>query len=245
MPRYKLLIEYDGTPFVGWQKQSEGLSVQGLMERAVQQFAHETPEIFAAGRTDAGVHALGQVAHVDLHASWIPFRLRDALNYYLKPHPIAVLAVEEVDPYFHARFSAQYRAYIYRIFNRYAPLTLDINRAWRIPKPLDVHRMQEAAQLLTGTHDFSAFRASECQASSPIKTLDRLEVHNRFETIEIYAQARSFLHHQVRNLVGALVWVGQGKWTIAQLQRVLMKRNRCHGAPTAPACGLYFLKAVY
>ncbi len=245
MYRYKICIEYDGTPFVGWQYQPNGISVQGLLRAAVTKFSHEAPEIHGAGRTDAGVHAIGQVAHFDLTQSWTTFRLRDAFNHYLKPHPISVLNVEQVNPDFHARFSAKYRAYAYRIVNRYAPTVLDHQRVWRIPKKLDIFSMQEAAKFLIGTHDFTSFRASECQSNSPIKTLDRLEIRSHQDTIEFYVKARSFLHHQVRNMVGALVWVGQGKWPVEHMQKALLDRNRNHGGPTAPAHGLYFLEAGY
>ena len=245
MPSYKLLIEYDGTNLVGWQRQAQGYSVQGLLEDAVQQFAHEKVIVWGAGRTDAGVHALGQVAHLGLIKDWTPFRLQQALNHYVRDYNIAVLNVEKVAQDFHARFSALHRSYNYKIVNRYAPLAIEKNRVWRIPQPLDIQIMQQAAKLLLGTHNFSSFRAQECQAQSPVKTLDCLTIHHQNQTIEIYTKARSFLHHQVRNMVGALTWVGLHHWTFDQFEHAFLQRDRRHGAPTAPACGLYFLEAAY
>ena len=245
MPRYKLLIEYDGTNLVGWQRQAQGYSVQGLLEDAVQHFAREKVTVCGAGRTDAGVHALGQVAHLDIIKDWTPFRLQQALNHFTRDYNVAVLHVVKVDQDFHARFSALHRSYVYRIVNRYAPLAIDANRVWRIPQPLDIDTMQRAAHMLLGTHDFSSFRAQECQAQSPVKTLDCLDIHHQNHTLEIYVKARSFLHHQVRNMVGALSWVGLHHWTLDQFTDAFLQRDRRHGAPTAPACGLYFLEAAY
>jgi tRNA pseudouridine38-40 synthase len=245
MSRFKLTLEYDGGGFVGWQRQDNGRSIQAALEEAVEAFCGEQVTATAAGRTDAGVHALGQVAHIDLERKTGPERLRDALNYHLKPEPVAVLAAEAVGADFHARFSALGRVYRYRIVNRRAPLTLDRGRAWFVPQALDAESMQEAAQRLVGHHDFTSFRASECQAPSPMKTLDRLEVQRRGEQIEIVAEARSFLHHQVRNMVGSLKLVGIGRWSAADLERVLAARDRRAAGATAPAAGLYLAAVRY
>jgi tRNA pseudouridine38-40 synthase len=245
MTRFKLLIEYDGGPFVGWQCQENGPSVQEALEDAVYGFCGERVRLTAAGRTDAGVHALGQVAHLDLQRETAPDKLRDALNAHLRPAPIAVLAAEAAPPDFHARFSATRRSYLYRIANRRAPLALDRGRAWFVPVPLDADAMHEAAQALVGRHDFSSFRAAECQADSPVKTLDRLSVSRHGEELRVDASARSFLHHQVRNLVGSLKLVGQGKWDRAKLEWVLARKDRAAAGPTAPSEGLYFVSAGY
>src|SRR5437763_5715590 len=212
MPRFKLLIEYDGTPFVGWQLQAGGSSVQGLIAEAIEAFSGERVAIHGAGRTDAGVHALGQIAHFDLGRDWRTDRVRDALNAHLRPHPIAVLSAERVDSGFDARRAAKRRHYLYRIINRRADLALERHRAWRVPRRLDAAAMHEAAQALVGRHDFTTFRAAECQAKSPVKTLDRLAVERSDDEIRIFAAARSFLHHQVRSMAGSLVLVGEGKW---------------------------------
>src|SRR5262245_36155343 len=198
MPRYKLTIEYDGAPFVGWQIQASDLSVQGVLTDAVAAFAGERVSVNGAGRTDAGVHALGQVAHIDLSKEWETDTVRDALTALLRPHPVAVLAAERVPDDFDARFSARARHYVYRLINRRADLALDRGRAWRVPRPLDTPAMHNAAQRLLGKHDFTTFRAAECQAKSPVKTLDRLDVAREQSEIRIFAGARSFLHHQVR-----------------------------------------------
>ena len=245
MPRYKLLVEYDGTPFVGWQSQAGGLSVQGLLAEAVAAFAGERVLIQGAGRTDAGVHALGQVAHVDLAKDWDTDTVRDALTAHLRPHPIAVLAAERVPDGFDARFSATQRHYLYRIINRRADLALDRHRAWRVARPLDVPAMHAAAQTLIGRHDFTTFRAAECQAKSPVKTLDRLAVERLGEEVRIHAAARSFLHHQVRSMVGSLVLVGDGKWTARDLSSALAARNRGLCGPVAPPDGLYLVSVDY
>ena len=216
MPRYKLTIEYDGTPFVGWQAQDNGTSVQGVLIDAVAAFTGERAAVQGAGRTDAGVHALGQVAHVDLAKDWDVDTVRDALNAHLRPHPVAVLAAKQVADTFDARFSAIKRHYLYRIVNRRADLTLDQHRAWRVPRPLDANAMHDAAQRLVGKHDFTTFRAAECQAKSPVKTLDRLDVARDGDEVRVTASARSFLHHQVRSMVGSLVHVGEGKWSAAR-----------------------------
>jgi tRNA pseudouridine38-40 synthase len=245
MPRYKLLIEYDGTPFVGWQLQENGASVAGAIEAAFERFAGERPKVSGAGRTDAGVHALGQVAHVDLAKHWDTDTVRDALNAHLRPHPIAILTCEQMPADFDARFSATARHYRYRIVARRADLALDRDRAWRIGKPLDAGAMHTAAQRLVGNHDFTTFRSVECQAKSPVKTLDKLEVTRAGEEILIEASARSFLHHQVRSMVGSLAQVGEGRWSADDLARALAARDRSACGPVAPACGLYLVRVDY
>jgi tRNA pseudouridine38-40 synthase len=245
MPRYKLLIEYDGTPFVGWQVQENGASVAGAIEAAFERFAGERPKVSGAGRTDAGVHALGQVAHVDLAKNWDTDTVRDALNAHLRPHPIAILNCEQMSADFDARFSATARHYRYRIVARRADLALDRDRAWRIGKPLDMEAMQAAAQRLIGNHDFTTFRSVECQAKSPVKTLDRLAVTRAGEEIRIEASARSFLHHQVRSMVGSLAQVGEGRWSADDLAKALAARDRSACGPVAPACGLYLVRVDY
>jgi tRNA pseudouridine38-40 synthase len=245
MPRYRLLIEYDGSPFVGWQMQAVGLSVQGVITDAIAAFAEEKVTVHGAGRTDAGVHALGQVAHVDLARDWRPDRVRDALNARLRPHPVAVLAVEKTAESFHARFSAKRRHYLYRIVSRRADLTLARNRAWRVPRPLDATAMHAAAQHLIGRHDFTTFRAAECQAKSPVKTLDRLDIARDGDEVHVRASARSFLHHQVRSMVGSLVLVGEGKWSPDELAAALAVRSRAACGPVAPPEGLYLVSVDY
>jgi len=243
--RFKLTLEYDGGGFVGWQRQDNGPSIQQAMEEAIFRITGEEAEVQGAGRTDAGVHALGQVAHLDVEKDFAPDKLRDAINYHLKPRPIAVLTAEVAARDFHARFSATGRAYLYRIVNRRAPLTVDLGRAWLVNAPLDADAMHNAAQVLIGKHDFSTFRASLCQAQSPVKTLDRLSVHRVGEEIQLIAEARSFLHHQVRNMVGTLRLVGEGKWTLADLEDALDARDRTKGGPTAPPDGLYLTRVRY
>ena len=245
MPRYKLVIEYDGAPFVGWQVQENGVSVQAALEAAVAAFCGESISVRGAGRTDAGVHALGQVAHLDLTREWDADTVRDAINAHLKPHPIAVLSAEIVAATFDARFSALKRHYLYRIVNRRAPLALEAARAWRVARPLDAQAMNAAAQNLVGRHDFTTFRAAECQAKSPVKTLDRLDVERSGEHVRIHASARSFLHHQVRSMVGSLALVGEGKWSPDDLARALEARNRKACGPVAPPDGLYLVGVDY
>jgi len=245
MPRFKLLIEYDGTPFVGWQLQAGGPSVQGLIAEAIEAFSGERVAIHGAGRTDAGVHALGQIAHFDLGRDWRTDRVRDALNAHLRPHPIAVLSAERVDSGFDARRAAKRRHYLYRIINRRADLALERHRAWRVPRRLDAAAMHEAAQALVGRHDFTTFRAAECQAKSPVKTLDRLAVERSDDEIRIFAAARSFLHHQVRSMVGSLVLVGEGKWSADDLAAALAVRARSACGPVAPPEGLYLVSVEY
>ncbi len=245
MPRYRLTLEYDGTPFVGWQRQDNGPSVQAALEVAVARFSGETVSAVAAGRTDAGVHALGQVVHIDLAKAWDPFRIAEAVNHHLKPDPIAVLEAAAVGDDFHARFSATERRYRYRIVNRRAPLALARDRAWQIAPPLDAVAMHAAAQRLIGRHDFSTFRASLCQAASPVKTLGRLAVARDGDTIWVDAAAPSFLHHQVRNMVGTLVPVGLGKWSVDDVAAALAARDRARGGETAPARGLTLTEVRY
>ena len=245
MPRYRLLLEYDGGPYVGWQRQENGLSVQEVLEGAIFALAGERVETIAAGRTDAGVHALGQVVHFDLAREFPPATVRDALNFHMKPHPVAVREAALAPTDFHARFSAKSRSYVYRIANRRARLALDFGRKWWVPAPLDADAMAEAAKVLVGRHDFTTFRAALCQAQSPVKTLDVLTAERAGEDIVISARARSFLHHQVRNMVGTLRLVGEGKWTAADVRSALEARDRAKGGPTAPACGLYLVEVGY
>lgn len=245
MTRWKLTLEYDGGPFVGWQRQDNGPSVQETVEQAILAFSGETVTLHAAGRTDAGVHALGQVAHVDLERPTDADTVRNALNFHLKPAPVAVVHVEEVDENFHARFSATHRAYCYRILNRRAPLTLQAGRLWHVAAPLDAAAMQDAAGALIGNHDFTSFRATACQAKSPVKTLDTLRVDRDGEEIAITVEARSFLHHQVRNIAGTLKLVGEGKWSRADVEAALAARDRSRAGPTAPADGLYLMQVRY
>lgn len=245
MTRWKLTLEYDGGAFVGWQRQANGLSVQQALEEAVLGFCGEAVTAAAAGRTDAGVHALAQVAQVDIAKGTTADIVRMALNHHLRPHPVTVLAAEAAPPGWHARFSATGRAYLYRILNHRSPPALDRGRVWWLPLPLDAAAMQEAAQRLVGQHDFTSFRAAECQAPSPVKTLDRLEVTRAGDEIRLVAEARSFLHHQVRNIVGTLKLVGQGKWTAEDVSRALAARDRAAAGPTAPPQGLYLTGVRY
>ena len=245
MPRYKLLIEYDGAPFAGWQIQADAPTVQGVLTAAVEAFSGEKAAVQGAGRTDAGVHALGQVAHVDLHKEWDTDTVRDALTAQLRPHPVAVLAADRVAEDFDARFSARARHYVYRIVNRRADLALDRGRAWRVPRPLDAEAMHKSAQSLLGKHDFTTFRAAECQAKSPVKTLDRLDVARDGDEIRVSASARSFLHHQVRSMVGSLVLVGEGRWSAKALASALAARDRTACGPIAPPDGLYLVRVDY
>jgi tRNA pseudouridine38-40 synthase len=243
--RWRITVEYDGTPFVGFQRQTNGPSVQAALEDAIRKFSGETVTVHCAGRTDAGVHALGQVCHFDLDRPREADTVRDAINAHLRPQPVAVLTAEEAGPDFHARLSAKGRAYRYRIVNRRAPLALDGHRAWLVQTPLDAGAMHAAAQRLIGKHDFSTFRASECQAKTPVKTLDALTVTRLGEEIDIEARARSFLHHQVRNMVGTLRLVGEGKWSADDVSAALEARDRARGGPTAPPDGLYLVAVTY
>ena len=245
MPRYRLCIEYDGGPFVGWQRQAEGASVQGALEASIEKLSGEQVTVTGAGRTDAGVHALGQVAHFDLEKSFEAGKVRDALNHYLRPAPIVVLDAEAVDGEFHARFSAKSRHYLFRILNRRSPPALEDGRVWHVSHRLDADAMQAAAQFLVGQHDFTTFRAAECQAQSPVKTLDRLDVSRRADEIHIEASARSFLHHQIRSFAGSLKLVGEGKWRPADLKAALEARDRSACGPVSPPDGLYLVRVDY
>ncbi|PWG01144.1 tRNA pseudouridine(38-40) synthase TruA [Sphingosinicella humi] len=245
MTRFRLTVEYDGRPFMGWQRQGHGPSVQQAIEEAVFGITGEQATLHAAGRTDAGVHALAMTAHVDVAKPITAFRLADGLNAKLRPHPVAILKAEEAADDFHARFSCIGRRYIYRIVNRRAPLALEAGRAWRVPVPLDAEAMQEAAQCLVGRHDFTTFRSAQCQSQSPVKTLDRLDVRREGEAILFEVAARSFLHHQVRSMVGCLELVGRGKWSAADLKAALEARDRNALGFNAPPDGLYFAAAIY
>lgn len=245
MYRYRLTIEYDGTTLVGWQRQKTGPSVQASLEQAAFGFCQQHCEMVAAGRTDAGVHATAQVVHVDLPKPYPTDTVRDALNFHLKDGPVSVIRAEQTQPDFHARFSATGRSYLYRILNRRSPPALDRTRVWWVPIALDAGAMAAGAALLLGTHDFTTFRASECQAKSPVKTLDLLDVERQGNEILIRAEARSFLHHQVRNMVGTLKLVGDGKWPPDRITQALAAKARKMGGPTAPASGLYLTGVRY
>ena len=248
MPRYRLTVEYDGTRFCGWQRQENGFSVQQALEEAIGQFARHAVAVFAAGRTDAGVHACGQVVHVDLQAAWDAAKVAESANGTLKHagHAIAVLDAALVLNDFDARFSALRRTYRYRIINRWANLTLDHNRAWHVKRPLDAPAMHRAAQFLVGHHDFTTFRSQHCQAKSPMKTLENLAVEQvDAQEMLVTAVSRSFLHNQVRSIVGSLKLVGEGKWQPSDMRMALEARNRKACGPVAPACGLYLLHVEY
>jgi tRNA pseudouridine38-40 synthase len=245
MPRYKLTVEYDGRPFAGWQIQVNQLTVQGLLTSAIEALSGDKTLVQGAGRTDAGVHARGQVAHVDLSKDWDADTIRDALNAHLRPHPVAILSAERVADDFSARTSAIRRHYLYRVINRRADLTIDAGRAWRVARPLDAPAMHAAAQRLIGKHDFTTFRSTECQAKSPVKTLDVLKVERAGEEVYVTSTARSFLHNQVRSMVGSLVQVGEGKWSPDDLAKVLEARDRTACGPVAPPDGLYLMKVDY
>jgi len=243
--RWKLTIEYDGRPFMGWQRQAHGASVQEEIERAIERFSGESPLLHVAGRTDARVHALGQVAHFDLEKATTARTVREALNAHLRPHPIAILKAEPAPPGFHARTSARLRRYRYVVLNRPARPTLDDGRVWHVPQSLDDEAMRTGAATLIGRHDFSTFRDSLCQAKSPIRTLDAFDVTRAGEEIHIEAKARSFLHHQVRNMAGTLKLVGLGQWSPDDVATALEARDRRAGGPTAPAEGLYLVEIQY
>jgi tRNA pseudouridine38-40 synthase len=243
--RWRLTIEYDGGPFMGWQRQDHGPSVQRTLEEALEQMTGETAAFTAAGRTDAGVHALAMPAHVDIAKELTPHRLREGLNALVRPRPISVLEVEPVADDWHARFSCTGRRYLYRILNRRAPPALDGGRVWHVAVPLDVEAMKAGAAMLVGRHDFTTFRSAHCQSDSPVKTLDRLEVKRLGEEIQIEAAARSFLHHQVRSMVGCLGLVGRGQWTPEDMRKALEAKDRAALGLNAPPHGLYFAGASY
>jgi tRNA pseudouridine38-40 synthase len=245
MPRYRLTLEYDGSPFVGWQRQDNGSSVQGVLEDAIEKLSGERVTVTGAGRTDAGVHALGQVAHFDLDKTFDTGKVRDALNHYLRPDPVVVLESSVADGEFHARFSASARHYLFRILNRRSPPALDEGRVWHVSPKLDADAMHAAAQLLLGQHDFTTFRAAECQAQSPVKTLDRLDVSRWADEIHIEASARSFLHHQIRSFAGTLKLVGEGKWTPRDVEGALAAKDRARCGPVSPPDGLYLVRVDY
>lgn len=245
MPRYKLTIEYDGTGLNGWQKQDNVPTVQGLLEAAVEKYCGQKVEVAGSGRTDAGVHALAQVAHIDLHGDHDEYRVMSAINFHLVPHKVAVLSAEKVPDEFHARFSAKKRYYRYHITNRRPRLALREGHSWHVPEELNIAGMREAATLLIGQYDFSTFRDSMCQARSPVKTLDELNVEKHDEEVIITTSARSFLHHQVRNMVGSLVQVGKGKWSVTDFKAARDAKDRTKGGPTAPAEGLFFVRVEY
>lgn len=248
MTRWKLTIEYHGGPYAGWQAQDNQPTVQGAIETAIKKFCQQDIRIHAAGRTDTGVHARGQVAHFDLDYGTRPlsgFDLAKALNAHLRPQPVVILDAEEVDPEFHARFLAKNKLYRYRISNRSMPLGIDQGFAWHIWKPLDDRAMHEAAQILVGTHDFTTFRDTDCQAKSPIRTLERLAVTREHDDIYLEAEARSFLHHQMRNMIGTLMLVGKGKWNKDDFQKALAARDRTKGGMTAPPDGLTLVRIDY
>ena len=243
--RYKITVEYDGTLFIGWQKQHKGISVQSVIEEALQKFTGDETSLTGAGRTDAGVHAKGAVAHFDTAKEYAPFNIVNGLNFYLHDYPVSILSAEAVGDDFHARFSAKSRSYLYRILARRSPPALDDKRVWHIPVALDVKAMEEGAKYLLGKHDFSAFRSAECQAKSPIRTLDELTVTAAGDEIHIHARARSFLHNQVRIMTGTLYNVGLGKIAPQEVEKIIESKDRTLAGPTAPAFGLYLMKVEY
>lgn len=245
MYRYKLIVEYDGTPFCGWQRQDGVLTVQRCLEEAVQPLTKDLVVVNGSGRTDTGVHALGQVAHFDAKKELDAFRIQECMNAHLVDYPISVLSAEQVDENFHSRFGAVERFYLYKIINRRSKLTLDINRAWKVLRPIDAKRMDNIAQILVGKHDFSAFRATGCQSNSPVKTLNSVSVERFGDQVLIKLAAKSFLYHQVRNIVGSLVKVGTDEWSEDKFFSVFKSKDRSQAAATAPACGLYFWKVRY
>jgi len=245
MTRYKLTIEYDGGPYNGWQTQTNGRAVQDAVTKAVRAYCQEESEVFAAGRTDTGVHALGQVVHLDLERGDPADKVRDAINFHLKPAPISIVTAETVSDEFHARFSATKRHYLYRIINRRAPLTLDLGQAWQVPVALDAEAMHKAAQALVGKHDFTTFRSVHCQAKSPLRTMDEISVSRYGDEIEVTCRARSFLHNQVRSIVGSLKYVGEGKWRPREVEAALKAADRARCGPVAPPDGLYLTAVDY
>ncbi|MCB9942864.1 MAG: tRNA pseudouridine(38-40) synthase TruA [Geminicoccaceae bacterium] len=245
MPRYRLVLEFDGGPFVGWQRQENGPSVQAAVERAIGAMLNETVTVFAAGRTDAGVHALAMPVHFDLDRDVAPEKLMAGINHHLRPDPVAVLDARRTDDDFHARFSAVSRSYVYRILNRRPTPAIERGRVWHVARRLSTERMQEASQALLGKHDFTSFRSSECQASSPVKMLNRVHVERFGDEIHFKLEAPSFLHHQVRNIVGSLKLIGEGSRPVSFIDDALKARDRSQAGPTAPAQGLYFVRADY
>ena len=243
--RFAFTVEFDGRPFMGWQRQAHGPSVQQAIEQAIHAITGEDVAVHAAGRTDAGVHGLAMRAHADIEKPLTPFRLMEAMNARLRPHPVAILGCAVVPDDWHARFSCVGRAYVYRIANRRAPLTWESGLAWRVIQPLDEQAMQQAAQLLVGRHDFTTFRSVHCQSESPLKTLDRLDVERTGDRIAIHAEARSFLHHQVRSMVGCLAMVGMGRWSVGDLEAARDAKDRAALGLNAPPDGLYFVRALY
>ena len=245
MARFFLTIEYDGTPYSGWQRQENAPSIQEEIERALTKLGEPDTLVYGAGRTDTGVHALAQIAHVDVQRDWTGFKLREAINSTLRPHPISIVEARQVDDDAHARFDATARHYLFRIINRRPNLAIDLGKAWHVKQPLDVDKMHEAGQLLLGTHDFTTYRASRCQSKSPVKTLDRLDVTQTSNVFEIRASARSFLHNQVRSFAGALKKVGDGSWQPQDVVMALNAKSRDACAPVAPPQGLYLIKVDY
>jgi len=245
MPRYKIIIEYDGSGISGWQRQTNSNSVQQFIEEAIEKFSQEKVIIHAAGRTDAGVHALGQVAHFDLEKDYPSDVVKRAINHFLRPNKVIILNCQVIDNEFNARFSAIKRHYRYVILNRKSPSVLEVNKVWHVHEDLDIEKLQIAANLLIGQHDFTSFRATHCQAQSPIKTLDEIKIYREGEKVIFTLKARSFLHHMVRNIVGSLVLVGVGKWQVEDITKALQAKNRRSAGPTAPACGLYFVQVDY
>ena len=245
MPRYKITLEYLGAGYCGWQRQKESLSLQQIIEEAIYSFSKEEVTLVVAGRTDSGVNAYGQVAHFDLNREYDPRRLMHSINHFARMHTVGVVNAEIVDADFHARFSAKTRHYVYKILNRDSINIIEKGLKTHIRQELDIEAMQAGANYLIGKHDFSSFRARECQSKSPIKTIDKIEIINNKDTIEIYASALSFLHHMIRNIVGSLLLVGSGTWEPSKIQKILEAKDRVLAGPTAPAEGLYFLKVDY
>jgi len=245
MPRYKIIIEYDGTNISGWQRQPDTSSIQQFIEDAIESFSQEKVIVHAAGRTDAGVHAIEQVAHFDLKKKFTTYIVQTAINHFLRPNLIVILSCDIVDDSFHARFSAIKRHYRYEVLNRRAPTALGVNKIWHIRESLDINNMQEAANILVGSHDFTSFRAAQCQGKSPLKTIDEISIYREGEKIIFIVRAKSFLHHMVRNIVGTLILVGTGKWRVDDISKALEAKDRRRAGPTAPACGLYFTKIDY
>lgn len=243
--RYKINVEYIGTNLAGWQRQPRVMSVQQILEDAIYQFSREKIIVFGSGRTDAGVHALNQIAHFDLARYYEPYKIIKSINHFLRSYAVVVKHCEQVSDDFHARFSAKQRYYMYRVINRNSPLALDFNRAWWISQPLNIKMMKRSAECLMGTHDFSSFRAALCQAKSALKTLSKLDIVVNEDEIKFYLSAPSFLHHMVRNIVGSLVLVGRSIWEPSEIKNVLELKDRKFAGPTAPACGLYFMKVDY